>query len=114
MASDATLQFNDADFESQVLQSDQPVLVDFWAEWCQPCKMLGPTIDEIAQEYQGKAKVGKLNIDENRAVPAQFQISAIPTVIVFQNGEPVSKIAGFKPKEVFTEAIDKALAGASA
>ncbi len=106
MASQTVLELTDSNFESEVIQSDVPVLVDFWAEWCQPCKMLAPTIDELAAEYDGKVKVGKVDTDANREVSVQFGISAIPTVILFKDGEIQKKFVGLTPKEQFKESID--------
>ncbi len=106
MAGASTLEFTDANFESEVLGSSAPVLVDFWAEWCQPCKMLAPTIDDVAAHYGDKAKVGKLDIDSNREVAMKFGISAIPTVIVFQNGEVKKQFVGLTRKEDIVEAMD--------
>ena len=88
------LEFNEGNFEQEVLQSDQPVLVDFWAEWCMPCKMLAPTIDELATEFEGRAKVGKLDTDSNRELATKYQIMAIPTLILFKGGEPVMQFRG--------------------
>ena len=88
MASDAVLELTDANFESEVLNADQPVLVDFWAEWCMPCRMLAPTIDELADEFKGKVKVGKVDTDANREITVKYGINAIPTVILFAGGEP--------------------------
>lgn len=85
-------------FESEVLQSDIPVLVDFWASWCGPCKMLAPTISEIASEYKGKVKVGKINIDDDTAIAIKYGIVSIPTVVLFKNGEVADKSVGFVPK----------------
>lgn len=85
-------------FESEVLQSDIPVLVDFWASWCGPCKMLAPTISEIASEYEGKVKVGKINIDDDTAIAIKYGIVSIPTVVLFKNGEVADKSVGFVPK----------------
>jgi thioredoxin 1 len=107
MASDNVLELSDSNFEQEVMQSDKPVLVDFWAEWCMPCKMLAPTIEEIADEYAGKVKVGKLDTDNNREVSVNHGISAIPTIILFNNGEVVRKFVGVTPKQEFTGEIDK-------
>ncbi|GAB4187983.1 MAG: hypothetical protein Kow00105_02650 [Phycisphaeraceae bacterium] len=107
MASDAVLELTDANFESEVLQSDKPVLVDFWAEWCQPCKMLSPTIDALAEQYQGKVKVGKVDTDGNRDTAIKYQIQAIPTVILFKDGQPVKIWQGVQPKQAFTDELDK-------
>jgi len=96
----------DATFVSDVLQSDKPVLVDFWAEWCMPCRMLAPTIDKIAESYVGKVKVGKLDTDSNREVAMKYQISAIPTVILFKDGQVAQKFVGLKQEREFKEAID--------
>jgi thioredoxin 1 len=105
-ASKNVVEFNDSNFETEVLQSEQPVLVDFWAEWCMPCRMLAPTIDKIAEAYVGKVKVGKLDTDSNREVAMKYQISAIPTVILFKNGQVAQKFVGLKQEKEFKEAID--------
>ncbi len=107
MAGPDTLEFTDQSFDEVVLNSETPVLVDFWAEWCGPCKALGPVIDELASEYSGKVKVGKLNTDSNREVSVRFSISAIPTVILFSKGEIVEKFVGLKSKHDFQTALDK-------
>jgi len=107
MASDRVVEFTDSNFETEVLKSDQPVLVDFWAEWCQPCRMLAPTIDEVADLYEGRAKVGKVDTDANREISMKYGISAIPTVILFKNGEVSRKFVGLTAKEQFVEAIDE-------
>ncbi len=107
MASDRVMEFTDSNFETEVLQSEQPVLVDFWAEWCQPCRMLAPTIVEVADVYDGRAKVGKVDTDANREISMRYGISTIPTVILFKNGEVSRKFVGLTPKEQFTEAIDE-------
>lgn len=98
--------FTDDNFQSEVLSSSQPVLVDFWAEWCMPCKILAPTIDEIADQYAGKALVGKVDIDSNNQVAVQFGISAIPTVILFKDGQVAKKFVGLTKKEDLAAAID--------
>ena len=108
MASDHVQAFTDANFQSQVLNSAKPVLVDFWAEWCMPCKMLGPTIDEIGEEFAGKASIGKLDIDSNQEVAASLGISAIPTVILFKGGRPVKKFVGLTSKEQLASALVEA------
>ena len=112
MAGDNTREFTESNFESEVLKSGQPVLVDFWAEWCMPCKALGPTIDELATEYAGKVKVGKVNTDANQSLSAQYGISAIPTVLLFQNGEIRERFIGLRSKRDFKASLD-GLVGAS-
>jgi thioredoxin 1 len=106
MAGKDTMEFTDANFDAEVIKSKEPVLVDFWAEWCMPCKALGPTIDELATEYSGKIKVGKLDTDGNREVSAKYQITAIPTVILFQGGKPTEKFVGLKSKKDFKAKLD--------
>ena len=109
MASDAVLEITDANFDEQVNQSDKPVLLDFWADWCQPCKMLAPTIDALASEYEGKVKVGKVDVDSNRDTAIKFQVQGIPTVVLLQGGEVVKSWTGALPKQTFTEELDKVL-----
>lgn len=106
MAGANTLEFNDGNFDETVLESDQPVLVDFWAEWCQPCKMLAATIDEVADTYQGKAKIGKVDIESNNEIAMKFNISAIPTVLIFKNGKVAKQFVGLAKKEDLIEAMD--------
>lgn len=100
------LEFTDGNFQSEVLDSSVPVLVDFWAPWCGPCKMLAPTIDELAGDYAGKALIGKVNTDENPGIATNYQISAIPTVMLFKGGQPVEKFVGVTPKDRFKSALD--------
>lgn len=104
------LEFTDANFEEEVLKSDTPVLVDFWAEWCGPCRMIGPIVEELSSEYEGKAKVGKLNIDHNPNVPMKFGIRSIPTLLVFKNGELVDKVVGAVPKSTLTSKMEAQMA----
>ena len=112
MAGPDTLEFTDANFEAEVLESDVPVLVDFWAEWCGPCKDLGPVIDELATEYQGRIKIGKLDTDANLHVSTQYGVSAIPTMILFQGGEIKEKIVGLRSKQDLASTLDSAAATA--
>ena len=110
MAEEAVLEFTDDNFEQQVIQADQPVLVDFWAEWCMPCKMLAPTINELANEFSDRVKVGKLDTDSNKEVALKFEISAIPTVILFNGGQVVRKFVGVTAKQELSGELQK-LAG---
>ncbi len=107
MASDAVVEFTDANFEAEVMQSDVPVLVDFWAEWCMPCRMLAPTIEDLASDFDGKVKFGKVDTDANREVAAKMNISAIPTVMIFKGGEMVEQIVGVKQKPDYVEALNR-------
>ena len=99
-------QVTDATFESLVLKSDLPVLLDFWAPWCGPCRAVGPISDELAKEYEGKVRVVKMNVDENPATPTKFGIRAIPTLVVFKNGETVEQITGAVTKVAMKELLD--------
>ena len=101
------LQLTAENFEKEVLKSDIPVLVDFWAAWCGPCMMLGPVIAEIADEYEGRIKVGKVNVDEQQQLAAQYRISSIPCVFLFINGEIVGRSIGFKPKEEIIKLFER-------
>ena len=107
MAADNVKTFTDSNFDQSVLQSGQPVLVDFWAEWCGPCKRLGPTIDQLAAEYAGKVTIGKLNVDENPNTAIKFHIRSIPAVMLFKGGQVVESVVGAVPKEGFKHVIDK-------
>ena len=103
------LEITDANFEELVLKSDKPVLVDFWAAWCGPCRMVGPVIEEISNEYSDKAVVGKVDIDSNQEYAAKYGVRNIPTVLVFIKGEIVTRQVGVAPKNTYTEAIDSLL-----
>ena len=107
MASTAVFEFTDANFKSEAMESGQSVLVDFWAEWCGPCRMLTPVIDELAEDYAGRAKIGKVDVDANREVAAQFSIMSIPTIVVLKNGEVVKKFVGVSSKADLAAAIDE-------
>jgi len=109
MASENVKIVSDNQFDSEVMQGDQLTVVDFWAEWCGPCRMLGPTIEALADQYAGKVKVFKMNVDENPQTPAKFHIRGIPTVIFFKGGEAVETLVGNQPKETLSETIDKHL-----
>lgn len=103
------LELNGQNFESEVVNSDVPVLVDFWAPWCGPCKQIGPIIEELAGEFEGQAKVGKVNVDNNQDLAAKFGIRGIPTVMLFKGGESVNNFVGMKPKQELADAISNAL-----
>ncbi|UNZ00036.1 thioredoxin [Zhouia spongiae] len=103
------LEITDATFEEVVLKSDKPVLVDFWAAWCGPCRMVAPIIDEISGEYDGKAVIGKVDVDSNQEFAAKYGVRNIPTVLVFKNGEVVNRQVGVAPKKTYTDAIDAAV-----
>lgn len=101
------LEFNDNNFKEEVLNSDKPVLVDFWAAWCGPCKLLGPTIEELHKEMGDKVKIGKVNVDENQALAAAYGIMSIPTVIILKGGKIVEQFIGMQPKGVYIDALNK-------
>ncbi|MEM9416527.1 MAG: thioredoxin [Planctomycetota bacterium] len=109
MASDTLIEFTDANFKAEALDADVPVLVDFWAEWCMPCKMLAPVIEKVAASYGDKVKAGKLDTDANRETAVEYGISSIPTVILFHKGEPVKTIVGLQPEAAYTAEIDALL-----
>src|SRR5215813_10804981 len=101
-------EFTDSSFQGDVLKSDQPVLVDFWAPWCGPCRMIAPLIEELAGEYSGKVKVGKVNVDDSPQAAGQFGVSSIPTLMIFKGGEVVDRFVGVQPKSRLQQALDAA------
>ena len=107
MASENVIQFTDGNFEQEVLKSQQVVLVDFWAEWCGPCRMMGPTVDQVASEYEGKVKVGKLDVDSNQQTASRYGIRGIPTILLFKGGQIVEQKVGAIGKGDFQKMLDK-------
>ncbi|MFL2804299.1 MAG: thioredoxin [Dehalococcoidia bacterium] len=104
------VEITDENFQQEVLNSDTPVLVDFWADWCQPCKMIAPVVEQIAEEYDGKVKIGKLDVDSNQQTSQAMGIRGIPALIIFNNGKPVDQIIGVVPKSIIQKKIDEVLA----
>ncbi len=109
MASENILELSDANFKKEVLESDKPVLVDFWATWCMPCKAIAPVVEELAKSYSGQVKVGKMDIDHHQQTPQSFGIRSIPTLLVFKGGKVVDQIVGAVPKGKIEDALRKAL-----
>ncbi len=109
MASEKILAFGDDNFETEVIKSDIPVLVDFWAPWCAPCKAVAPLVDTLADEYEGKIRVGKVNVDENPATPGKYGIRGIPTIMLFKDGKLIDQVVGAVPKAQLEALIKKAL-----
>lgn len=109
MASDAIVEITDGNFDQLVLKSDRPVMIDFWAAWCGPCRALAPIVDEVAKQYQGKIVVGKMDVDKNTATPQRYGVRGIPTLLVFNGGQVREQIVGYVPKETIEKAIDKNL-----
>lgn len=107
MASNAIMEVNDSNFDQDVLKSDKPVLIDFWAAWCGPCRALAPIVDELATAYEGKVKVAKMDVDRNSATPMRYGVRGIPTLLVFKGGEVKEQIVGYVPKEQIQKALDK-------
>ncbi|HEX4511135.1 MAG TPA: thioredoxin TrxA [Burkholderiaceae bacterium] len=114
MSSEAIKHISDASFESDVLKSDTPVLVDYWAEWCGPCKMIAPILEEVAKDYDGRLRIAKMNVDENREVPSKFGIRGIPTLMLFKGGELAATKVGALSKSQLVSFLDGHLAGSAA
>ena len=109
MAGNNIVEFTDSNFEQEVLKSDKPVLVDFWAEWCAPCRMIAPSVAAIAEEYASRAKVGKLNVDENQNVTSRYSIRGIPTLLIFKGGQIQEQLVGATSKDVIAKLLEKHL-----
>jgi thioredoxin 1 len=109
MSGESVIHVNEGTFDAEILKSDTPALVDFWAPWCGPCRAIAPVLDEIAEEYKGKVKVAKINVDENRKLAGNHGVMSIPTMILFKNGKALDKLIGLVPKERLKELMDKAL-----
>ncbi len=111
MAGNNILELTDASFDTDVLKSEQPVMVDFWAAWCGPCKALAPIVEEVAVAYSGKIKVGKMDVDKNVATPQRYGVRGIPTLLIFKGGKVQEQIVGYVPKETIQRALDKHVSG---
>ena len=106
---DNVKEYSTTDFKSEVVESDTPVLVDFWAEWCGPCKVIAPVVEELANDYEGKIKFGKVNVDDHNMIASEYGVRSIPTLLVFKNGSVVNQIVGAVPKEKITAILDKVI-----
>jgi thioredoxin 1 len=107
MAGNNIMEFTDGNFEQEVLKSDKAVLVDFWAEWCSPCRMIAPAVEAVAKEYSDRAKVGKLNVDQNMSTPGRYNIRGIPTLLIFKGGQIQEQVVGLTSKEAISKLLDK-------
>jgi thioredoxin 1 len=107
MAGNGIVEVTDANFDADVLKSDKPVLVDFWATWCGPCRAIAPIVEELALDYQGKVKIGKMDVDANSSTPMRYKVTGIPTLLVFKGGQVVEQIVGYRPKEAIAQALDR-------
>ena len=110
MASNAIVEVTDANFDSDVLKSDKPVLVDFWAAWCGPCRAIAPIVEELAHEYEGNITVGKMDVDRNGATPMRYKVTGIPTLLIFKNGQVVEQLVGYRSKDDLQKALDRHVA----
>ena len=110
MAANGIIEVTDANFDQDVLKSETPVLVDFWAAWCGPCRALAPIVDELAKEYEGKVKIGKMDVDRNNATPMRYNVRGIPTLLLFKGGKVAEQIVGFVPKDQIDKSITKLIA----